>query len=323
MTRAWMIAVACAVCASAAGWEAVGVQSLPTARHEASFVAMGSRMYLLGGRGVKPVEEFDPAAKTWRKMAPTPVEMHHFQALAMEGKIYVIGAMTGPYPGEKPLERVYTFDPAKNVWAEGPIIPKERRRGGAGLVQHRGKIYLVCGIQDGHRGDFVPWLDEWDPKKNVWKQLPDAPHARDHFQAVVVGGQILAAAGRTTSQKTKQTFELTVPEVDVYDIAKKKWRTLDSKSNLPTPRAGNMAATVDGKVLIVGGESGAQETAHAEVEVLDLKTGIWSKWLPLIQGRHGTGVVNYGGALWVAAGCGRRGGNPELNTSERLALGVQ
>jgi N-acetylneuraminic acid mutarotase len=313
----------CAAGLAAAGWETVSVQSLPTARHEASFVALNGRMYLLGGRGVKPVEEFDPTAKTWRKLAPTPIEMHHFQALAMDGKIWVIGAMTGPYPGEKPLERVYSFDPLKNEWAEGPIIPKERRRGGAGVVFWKGKVYVVCGIVDGHRGGFVPWLDEWDPKKNVWKELTDAPHARDHFQAAVVDGQIVAAAGRTTSQQTKQTFELTVPEVDVYDIGKKSWRTLPAKSNIPTPRAGNMAAVVDGKVLIAGGESGAREEAHAEVEVLDPKSGLWAKWLPLAQGRHGTGVVVYPGALWVAAGCARRGGNPELNTTERLSLGVQ
>jgi hypothetical protein len=46
----WAAGVLCAAGLAAAGWETVSVQSLPTARHEASFVALNGRMYLLGGR---------------------------------------------------------------------------------------------------------------------------------------------------------------------------------------------------------------------------------------------------------------------------------
>jgi hypothetical protein len=68
------------------------------------------------------------------------------------------------------------------------------------------------------------------------------------------------------------------------------------------------------------GESISQTSAHAEVEALDVRTGNWVKFPSLNQGRHGTGVVNYKGKLYVANGSANRGGGPELNSIECLQL---
>ena len=82
----------------------VPVKSEPTARHEAAMVALGGKAYLMGGRGVKPVEEFDPRTSPWRQLRPAPLEMHNFQPVAVGGQIYVMTAMTGKYPKETPLD---------------------------------------------------------------------------------------------------------------------------------------------------------------------------------------------------------------------------
>jgi N-acetylneuraminic acid mutarotase len=303
---------------TAAEWQMLEPETLPIKRHEAAFVELEGKFYLLGGRGIKPVEVFDPETNRWDKQAPTPIELHHFQALAYDGKIYVIGAFTGPYPNEKPVPVFYIYDPKSDEWTTGAEIPENRRRGSAGVVMHGGKIYVVCGIVSGHQGDFVPWLDVYDPKTGEWTVLPDAPHARDHFQAAVADGQIVAVAGRTSSGWTKQVFALTVPEVDVFDVASGKWRTLDKP--IPTPRAGNMATTVKSLVVILGGESGLQKTAHHQVEALDIKSGDWKVLSRLITGRHGTGVAYWNGALYTAAGCASRGGSPEQNSTEKLVM---
>ena len=50
----------------------VPVESEPTVRHEAAMVALGRKAYLMGGRGVQPVEEFDPHADSWTKGGPVP-----------------------------------------------------------------------------------------------------------------------------------------------------------------------------------------------------------------------------------------------------------
>ena len=145
------------------GWSTVLAVGEPTARHEAAMVAVGGKGYLMGGRGIKPVEEFNPATSSWRQLGPTPFEMHHFQPVEIGGLVYVVTAMTGKYPKETPLDAWHTYDPAQDLWKEGGPIPAARRRGGAGTVAYRGKIYVAGGIVDGHTSGTVPWFDEFDP----------------------------------------------------------------------------------------------------------------------------------------------------------------
>ena len=185
---------------------------------------------------------------------------------------------------------------------------------------HEGLIYLISGIQNGHTDGHVPWMDVFDPNTGTWRQLADAPHSRDHFQAGIIDGRIYVAGGRRSSFATGQTFELTVPEVDVYDLANGTWSTLPSSSNIPTPRAGASAVVLQGHLIVIGGESGAQQTAHSEVEAFDPATGRWTSLAPLQVGRHATQAIVYDGAIYTAAGS-RTQGATEINSQEVFRIG--
>lgn len=309
-----------AVAQSVPSWELVEAIGRPTARHEAAFVGLGGKLYLIGGRRINPIDVFDPKTSRWTARAKTPLELHHFQAVPFEDRIYLIGAMTGPYPKEKPLDKVAVYFPATDKFEFTHEIPTARRRGGAGAAAYQGKIYIVGGITNGHIDGFEPWLDEYDPKTGEWRTLPDAPNARDHFQAAIVDGRLYASAGRTTSKATDQVFDLAVAEVDVFDLTTERWMAPDKPIQIPTPRAGNMVTMADGKLVIGGGESSAQRHAHDEVEVFDPKTEKWATWPSLLRGRHGSGFVVQDGYLYTASGCGNRGGSPELDSIERLKL---
>lgn len=298
-----------------AGAAVAAAQTGITKRAEHGYVRVGAKFYLLGGRGIHPVDIFDPASGTWSKGARSPVEMHHFQAVVFENRIYVVGAMTGQYPKEPPLPNVYIYDPAADRWDVGPEIPAGRRRGGAGAVLHDGEIYVVAGITNGHYDGHVAWVDAFDPRTGRWRPLPDAPRPRDHFHAAIIEGKIYAASGRRSSAATNQTFALTVPEVDVFDLATARWSTLPASANLPTPRAGAGAAVVGGRLIVLGGESGRQTLAHAEVEALDPATGRWRALPPLAMGRHATQVVEHEGRIYLASGS-RTQGATEVDTQE-------
>jgi N-acetylneuraminic acid mutarotase len=277
-----------------------------TRRHEHGYVKLGSKFYLLGGRGIKPVDIFDPATGAWTKGAPTPVEMHHFQAVVFDNQIYVVGAMTGAYPKEPPLSHVYIYDPAANAWSQGPEVPVDRRRGGSGAVLYNGEIYLIAGITNGHYDGHVAWVDALNPRTGQWRRLPDAPRARDHFHAAIINDKIYAAAGRRSSAATNQTFQLTVPEVDVFDLKTQQWTTLPASSNIPTQRAGAGAAVVNGRLIVLGGESG-QPLAHDTVEQFDPASGRWAAQKPLSMGRHATQAVVHDGRIYLASGSRTRG----------------
>jgi len=73
-------------------------------------------------------------------------------------------------------------------------------------------------------------------------------------------------------------------------------------------------------LLVAGGESLTQPDAYSEVEALDTRTGTWSLHSNFSRGRHGSGLVRLADTLYVAAGSGSRGGKPELDSLESLAL---
>jgi hypothetical protein len=299
-------------------WETVETIGEPHPRHEAAFIEFEDKFYLLGGRRVQPVSIYDPKTNAWSEGTPPPVEIHHFQPVPLGDRIHLLGAMTGPYPNEVGLDRVLTYLPKEDRWEFTHDIPEDRRRGGAGAVARNGKIYMSCGIINGHIGGFVNWFDEYDPKTGAWKELPNAPHKRDHFQSAILDGKMYCARGRTTSKETNQVFDLTVPQVDVYDFRTGKWAVL--KDPLPTPRAGNSTMRLNEEILVVGGESIRQKTAHSEVEAWDAASERWKIYPSLVQGRHGSGVFLWEKYLYTCSGSGNRGGRPELTSMERLKV---
>lgn len=313
-----LLAVAFLPVSKAQIWQAAEPMSLPTNRHENAMTAVKGKLYLLGGRGVKPMEVYDPKKDTWTTKAMAPIEMSHFQAVAYANEVYVVGAFTGGYPHEVPIPVMYIYNPERDEWRKGPEIPQDRLRGASGAFVYNDKIYMVCGIQDGHWDGHVAWFDEYDPKTNTWRKLPDAPRARDHVSVAMVGNKLYVAGGRLSTAKINQVLNRTIPEVDVYDFKTNTWATLPVSQNLPTLRAGNMAVAYGDKVLIMGGESDKQVPAHNEVEAFNTKTGQWEKFPGLFQGRHGTGAVSMNGKVYIVAGSGNRGGGPELNSMEVL-----
>ncbi len=282
-------------------------------RHETGSVVEGSKIYVLGGRGNKPVQVFDSSQNKWSTLAPLPLELHHFQPVVLNGYIYVIGAFTCCYPTEPSVSDIYRLNIATNTWETFGTIPAARLRGSTGTVVYNNKIYLVGGNTNGHSGGAVDWFDEYDPATGSWRSLPDAPNARDHFSAAIVGNKLVAAAGR----QTNITFGGMVAATDVYDFDTGRWT---ASVNIPTPRAGTMLGIKDGNVIIMGGETDTQVQAHDEVEAYHVASNAWRSLPRLDQGRHGGAGGVIANTLHAITGNLFRGGGSDVSTHETLSL---
>ena len=151
-------------------WTPLAAEGEPQERHENALVLAGGKIILLGGRGLKKLDILDLSEGKWTQGAQPPVEIHHFQAVQLDGLVYVMGALTGSWPNETPLGHILIYDPLEDVWAIGPKIPRERQRGAAGVVVHNNRIYMVNGIINGHSSGWVNWFDEYDPYTDTWKR---------------------------------------------------------------------------------------------------------------------------------------------------------
>lgn len=304
---------AIAVHAQTPYWKNLPVKGEAQERHENAMAIVGNNIILIGGRGNKTLDILNTETLEWSQGAQPPFEIHHFQAVVLDGLLYVIGAFTGGWPHETPLSHVLIYDVTEDIWITGPGIPENRRRGAAGAAIYNKKIYLVNGIINGHTSGWVTWFDEYDPYRNTWKVLPDAPVARDHFQAVVVADQLFVAGGRRSGSVDNDGFAGTVKQTNVYDFNSGTWEVLP---DIPTPRAGTATVVYNGNPIVLGGESDFQEAAHNEVEMFEITSGTWKKLPSMKQGRHGTQAAEIANNIIIGAGSGNRGGGPELKSFE-------
>ncbi len=292
-----------------------------TARHENSFVQAGDKFYLMGGReNARTIDIYDYTSNTWTSLIDSaPFELNHFQATEYNGLIWVIGAFkTNNFPNEVPAEFIWIFDPASHEWIQGPEIPESRRRGSAGLVVYNDKFYIVGGNTAGHTSGFIPWFDEYDPATGIWTPLADAPIARDHFAAVVIGNKLYVASGRQSGGET--TWRPTIPQVDVYDFTAESWSTLPSGQDIPTPRGGASAVNFNNKLVVIGGEVQNEEVygvltddALKITEEFDPVSSSWKRLPDMNYDRHGTQAIVSGNGVHILAGAPNRGGGSQKN----------
>lgn len=294
-------------------WTNITNVSEHTPRHENSFVQVGDKFYLFGGReSSDKMDIYDYQTDTWSEAASTaPFEFNHFQAVAYEGLIWVIGSFKdNGFPNETPSDFIYMYDPVSDTWIQGPAIPTNRKRGSAGLVLYNNKFYVIAGNTDGHDGGYIPWFDEFDPATGIWTTLADAPNSRDHFHATVADSKLYVVGGRL-SGGTGGTFAPIIAEVDVYDFSNSSWSTLPVGSNIPTPRAASGTVTFQDKIFVIGGEGDGQ--AYANTDVLDPSTGTWTSVADLNNARHGTQAIVSGDGIWISSGSPNQGGGNQTN----------
>jgi N-acetylneuraminic acid mutarotase len=281
-------------------WRTVKASGL--ARQEISYVNLGGKLYLTGGKKTAH-QVYNPATNTWSKVADFPARLDHIQGVALGGKIYYIGGLAGwPKPH---VNTVYVFDPKTNTFSQGAPMP--RGRGAGGVAAHNGKIYYAGGLHD---GAAVAWFDVYDPVANRWSQLPDMPRRRDHFQAAVVDGKFYAIGGRDTEINATTTHN------DAYDFGRAAWTP--GLARLPTARGGFAAAALGREILVIGGEGGGK--TYSDVEAYDTVTGTWRRLASMPTARHGIQAAVCGDEVYIAAGGTIQGGGGATDVHEAFSL---
>lgn len=124
---------------------------------------------------------------------------------------------------------------------------------------------------------------------------------------VVANNKLYAAGGRDSSDSYPAFFALVESKVDVFDFTTGKWSTLPS--DFPRGRAGAPAIAFKGVPWLAGGEGSGR--AWTEVDVLSGGEFVAGPAMP--HPRHGFGMFECNGVVWVAGGAGvQGGGRPQM-----------
>ncbi len=200
-------------------WKALA--PVPTKRGSPLAVTVGNKIYVIGGAAAGPnqpavhparphhsvgtVEEYDPAANTWRARNSMPTPRNHATAGAVNGKIYVIGGRVGGAfisSGSSNIDVVEEYDPATDAWgAPRAKMPSARSAMASGVFG--GRIYVSGGEgQDAQRMWTFRALEAYDPATNTWATLPSMPVSRHGLAGGVVGNRLHMVSGDVQSAGT-------------------------------------------------------------------------------------------------------------------------
>jgi Tol biopolymer transport system component/N-acetylneuraminic acid mutarotase len=285
---------------------------------------------------------------TWSTRAPMSVPRDRPAAVALDGKIYVMGGTNSTGA----LASMEVYDPATNTWTTKASMPGPKSEPGAAVAN--GRIYVV-GPPDDRLYEYNPNTDTWetraplpatpagavavasisgrifvtfavsgesrwrlyvyDPFQDTWERRSDHPDDRRSIASLgVSNGMIYAVGGGIAGQTPQETTR-----IDRYDPSSDQW-TVDAIPPIATRRThlGATLPTIYGKMFVFGGWNG--HTALANAEVYDPWANAWSALPPMPTARYKAAYAAVGYKIYVIGGNRGDAGGHWLATNEELSL---
>jgi N-acetylneuraminic acid mutarotase len=269
-------------------------KNLPVAVHHQAQTVMNGKIYFFGGcqrpangpgaNGWAPVDnawEYDPAADTYKALAPMPGKRCSAIAESVGGRIYVIGGVTTmdnttdvAFNGQGPARVLgvnQVYDPAANTWTTKSAMPTGRNHAFSGVVN--GKIYVIGG-RIGHgfvtTSSNTDVVEEYDPARDLWgvaKARMISPRSGGGW--ATYNGKIYVAGGEVQNERYSAAFR----SLETYDPVANRWDILPSLPGAVHGNAvafiGNRLHTVSGK-MEGGGFADAPGKATADHSVMEM-----------------------------------------------------
>ena len=264
--------------------------SMPRPAHHAALAAYNGKIYVCGGfvapeksplpigaawQPIDDVWEYDPAADSWKALAPLPGKLGSAVAVEVFGKIHVIGGATTVEGSKAPfftfmgpcnvLNTNYVFDPATDKWESRKPMAVARNHAFAAAVNNR--IYVIGG-RTGHgfilAATNTDMVEEYDPANDLWSAPKERmPTARSGGGYGTDGRRIYVAGGEVTTKQLVGAFR----GIEAYEPATNSWTALPS---MPMPRHGVAGAVIGNRFHLVSGmitSAGAMAMLDPKLEV--------------------------------------------------------
>ena len=167
----------------------------PMASTYGAMAYLNGNVYLMDGQVcnasgcsyVTSVYVYNVSSGTWSPVAANSTGREYPQAVALNGKIYLIGGQINNGAGDTGSVEVY--DPTSNTWSGAASLNNPRASFGA--VAYNGKIYVAGGCT-ANAGCPSNSVEIYDPTSNTWTAGPALPQGLTYSFAAAYNGGIYA-----------------------------------------------------------------------------------------------------------------------------------
>jgi len=282
--------------------------SLPISLTEVAATASGKSIYLVGGltadgKASDRFFSYDPEKRLWKELANLPIPLHHVAVAGNEKYIFVVGGYDNIW---QPQNTVFAYKISSDSWEDFQNLSNPVAAGTCQLIGN--ELHVFGGVRDGKalNDHIVIKLDEGVIAKGKPMHI-----AREHLASAILGDRIYVVGGRVVESGRMRNLGV----LEIYDIISSEWVM---GPEMPTPRSGIAAVSLNDKVFVLGGES--QEKTYGEVEVFDVKSRTWHLITMMPTPRHGLGAAVVGKRIFTIAG-GPKPGLYVSNLNEVLVIG--
>jgi N-acetylneuraminic acid mutarotase len=202
-------------------------------------------------------EAYDPITNTWTAAASMPTGTSSMQANTVNGKIYVIGGLTGDISADLAVNTTQIYDPISDSWTTGASMPYSVQYYASAAIDDN--IYVIGGVDD-----YLSTKQDPDAKFVQFNQIYDSVANTWSLGSPIPAITLLAGAGATTgmaAQKRIYVMGGMVPGVFpgfglnqnyVYDPITNSW---GSAAPLPVASIEPVVAVVNDRLYVMGGGS--------------------------------------------------------------------
>ena len=206
----------------------------PQARSGSAAVWTGSKLLDWGGcdpsindrcKAVASGYAFDPASRTWSDLPPAPVPGSGAHGVWTGSEALFVGI-------DEESKKIHSeaFDPATGTWrklATAPIGPRY-----SPVLVWTGTKLVVWGGSERNQPGIESTGAIFDPVKNKWTRMADAPHGLNLASGVWTGTRVLVFGSLLNGGNHADT---STSVGETYDLATDRWREI-APSNL-SPQA--------------------------------------------------------------------------------------
>lgn len=274
---------------------------LPTPRAFPSAVALGGRIYCIGGfdaSGVATtaVEVFDPATDRWERKAPVPSAAA--AAVVLNGQLYL-------FAGDGDPLRLYAYDADADAWHLESAYTSEYNFGPLlfSAATTAGRLFRTPGERTrlGYHAGFDRWVS-YEPAAMAWSVPRPMNVPRSLFGVAGLGGSVYALGG----DRVRDFDDPDAPspsdlaDVEAFSVALDAWIP---RASMPFARRELGATVLGGRVIAAGGVGCAGslcQSLDAVQEYTPPAAPSGPNPMTIFVGSKPFGLLHDGTSVWVA-----------------------